>query len=519
MTPSKRQVDEDDDDIQFISEKPVKRRRISEKQPTTAIPTLQQPMIPFAAIPDAASTVVPNIPTVATQVPENDLKNMERRLSTGMVGLPSDIHAVELTYALRGVSMPVLENFVLNQPFRKPRPPSPPELSPKQLPSTISPAMISVQSDQPVPTADFEKPPSPQMLYASSNHACCRAGTPAIMPGLIKATTNIQQSHALETPINSRSPVVQISSNYGTRVGLNSSPMPPPPPPVLPYSEASHHAPCSGNSQRPSENHHHHNSSAHPQKQPCQVCFRLRRQAQLSRVQGFPIVNAALPPHLMPQFHYHPSHPQVMAEPTSNVHRFEPDLVSVMIPNNGSPFAPLAPHSQPATAQQQQKAEEEGQPIPERSGNPGSPQKTPLNTTAVNPSATSSPIKPPASLIQPTYRKPSPNLIVDVAETCQQKFPFEEVAKRHNVPVEKVFDVFAAIIQVPLLRCPTDRRRQGKLATARIKEYNRAKKEIQDSRGSSSAGERPEVVVDSADIAQRLGVVEFPQEFTLSGSQ
>ncbi|KAI0421078.1 hypothetical protein F5X98DRAFT_361376 [Xylaria grammica] len=485
MTPSKRQVDEEDDDIQFISEKPVKRRRISEKQPTTAIPTPQQPMIPFAVIPDAASTVVPNTPTIATQVPENDLKNMERRLSTGMVGLPSDIHAVELTYALRGVSMPVLENFVLNQPFRKPRPPSPPELSPKQLPSTISPAIISVQSDQPVPAADFEKPPSPQMLYASSNHACCRAGTPAMMPGLIKATTNIQQSHALETPINSRSPVVQISSNYGTRVGLNSSPMPPPPPPALPYSEASHHAPCSGNSQRPSENHHHHNSSAHPQKQLC-------------------------------QFHYHPSHPQVMAAPTSNVHRFEPDLVSVIIPNNGSPFVPLTPQSQPATAQQQQ---EEGQPIPERSGNPGSPPKTPLNTTAVSPNATSSPIKPPASLIQPTYRKPSPNLIVDVAETCQQKFPFEEVAKRHNVPVEKVFDVFAAIIQVPLLRCPTDRRRQGKLATARIKEYNRAKKEIQDSRGSSSTGEKPEVVVNSADIAQRLGLVEFPHEFTLGGSQ
>lgn len=146
---------------------------------------------------------------------------------------------------------------------------------------------------------------------------------------------------------------------------------------------------------------------------------------------------------------------------------------------------------------------------------------------------TPSPIRPPSSLIQPTYRKPSPNLIVDVAETCQERFPFEEVAKRHNVPVDKVFEIFAAIIQVPLLRCPTDRRRQGRLATARIKEYNKARKDARDSTArkggdgatkkstAAAAAEAAEAEEDAriapAEIAKRLGQAEFPEGFTLGG--
>ena len=156
----------------------------------------------------------------------------------------------------------------------------------------------------------------------------------------------------------------------------------------------------------------------------------------------------------------------------------------------------------------------EGTTTPERAGKTLSPEKIMPKSIAANAGGTPSPIKPPASLIQPTYRKHSPNLIVDVAETCQEKFPFEEVAKRHNVPVEKVFDVFAAIIQVPLLRCPTDRRRPGRLATARIKEYNKAKKEIQSSKAKKREGDKIEGTVDSTDIAQKLGQVEFPEEYT-----
>ncbi|KAI0541258.1 hypothetical protein GGR58DRAFT_519964 [Xylaria digitata] len=520
-TPSKRQVAEDDDDIQFISEKPVKRRRISEKKSTITKP--HQPMIPFAATPNTESTAVPIPPTAATQMPENDLKNMERRLTTGMVGLQPDIHAVELTYALRGVSMPVLENFVLSQPFRKPRPLSPPELSPKQLPPTIPPATISVQSDQHMPgTFGFEKTANSQLLYGICSHTCCQAEKPAMTPDLMKTAIDTHQAHALETPIKLGGHATQISSNHAKSVALDSTLMPPPPLATLTPPEASHHTPCVGSNPRLSENYHHNNNLANSKKHSCQVCSRMRHQAQLARVQGLPIVNTALPPHFISQ-HYYPSYsqhlsPQVMAAPTSNMQRFRPDFVPVMIPNNGSSFVPLTPSLQQTTPPQHLESEQQKQPPSEQSNKPKSPQTSHLNNTITGSTATSSPIKPPPSLIQPTYRKPSPNLIVDVAETCQQKFPFEEVAKRHGVPVDRVFEVFAAIIQVPLLRCPTDRRRPGRLATARIKEYNRAKKELQDSGAGNPEGGRRGIVANSMDIAQKLGQVEFPEGFMVGDS-
>ncbi|KAI8956280.1 hypothetical protein F4801DRAFT_526100 [Xylaria longipes] len=532
IAPSKRRV-EDDDDIQFISEKPVKRRRISEKQP--AVPMPQQPMNLLAtdagvAAAASAANIVPNISTTATQMPSSDPRDTERRLSTGMVGLPSDIQAIELTYALRGVSMPVLENFVLDQPFRKPRPSSPPELSPKQLPSTVSPEMLNIQSGQCAPGAfGVVKPSNDQIVCQSSRHTTsCQIEKPPMTSQLAKTTLDTHQTPVLMAPSSSNNRDTPTFSDRGKRADSKSTPMPPPPSPLtVPHPEVSHGAP-SGSSPRLLNNHHHHNSSAHSQKHPCQVCSRLRYQAQLSRAQGLPMVNAALPPHLMPQLHYHTSygqhiHPQMLTIPTSNVHQYGTNFAPVMIPVNGNSFVPLSsrpppqPSPQQSTPQQQEGAETDKQTTSEQSRKTESPQISQLKNTASNTSATSSPIKPPASLIQPTYRKPSPNLIVDVAETCQEKFPFEEVAKRHNVPVDKVFDVFAAIIQVPLLRCPTDRRRPGRLATARIKEYNKAKKDILDFRTDKGEVNGPEAAVDSTDIAQKLGRVEFPDGFNLRG--
>ncbi|KAI0184288.1 hypothetical protein EV127DRAFT_444579 [Xylaria flabelliformis] len=307
--------------------------------------------------------------------------------------------------------------------------------------------------------------------------------------------------------------------------------MPPPPPPsTLPCPEVSRDV-TSGSSLELLENHHHHNGSAQPQKQSCLVCSRLRHQAQLTRAQGFPMVNAALPHHFMPQFQYPTPygqhiHPHILTMPTGNIHQYGTNSAPVMIPVNGDPFAPLSTHppsqallqqqQQPIT-QQQKGVEKDGQTTSEQYRKTDSPQISQPENAAADTRAASSPIKPPASLIQPTYRKPSPNLIVDVAETCQEKFPFQEVANRHKVSIDKVFDVFAAIIQVPLLRCPTDRRRAGRLATARIKEYNKAKKDIMDSRTEQGEVNGLEAVVDSTNIAQRLGQVEFPDGFNLGG--
>ncbi|KAI1113157.1 hypothetical protein F5Y14DRAFT_232146 [Nemania sp. NC0429] len=518
VAASKRPASEDDDEIQFISENPVKRRRISGKQPVAIQP---------------AQTAVPIVSTTgptpaAMEIPGSELKDTERRLSTGMVGLPSDIHAMELTYALRGVSMPVLEHFVLDQPFRKPRSPSPPELSPKQLPSTISPATLKVPAHQHAPGAfNSAKSSNSSTVFPSPNpnHVPGQAQTPAITPDSTSTALDIDQTRGSE-PFGPNGHVSSIHPSRDRRIGSRSTPTPPSLP-NSPYSEAHHDEPPSRGSLRPSDNHHHHNNPVHPQRLPCQICARLRHQAQYSRVQGLPMMKAALPPHLMPQLHCHPPygqhlHPQMIAMPTSNMSQIGSNFAPVMMPMNGSPFVPLPSHPQPpqpspqlVTSRQHKEAEKDKQPTPKQFKTTELPQTTQQKSTAASPKAVPSSIKPPASLIQPTYRKPSPNLIVDVAETCQEKFPFEEVAKRHNVPIDKVFDVFAAIIQVPLLRCPTDRRRQGKLATARIKEYNKAKEDIHQHKPE---GDRTEGVASPDDIAQRLGRVDFPAGFTLDGT-
>jgi hypothetical protein len=73
----------------------------------------------------------------------------------------------------------------------------------------------------------------------------------------------------------------------------------------------------------------------------------------------------------------------------------------------------------------------------------------------------------------------SPCRIVDIAETCQDLFPFAEVAERHSVPIKKVFDMFSAIIQLPLLRNADDRRRHGSLGKQRMREYRDARKAME----------------------------------------
>ena len=68
---------------------------------------------------------------------------------------------------------------------------------------------------------------------------------------------------------------------------------------------------------------------------------------------------------------------------------------------------------------------------------------------------------------------------MDIAETCQENFPFAAIAERHKLPIQKVFDTFSAIIQLPLLRSADDKRRHGSLGKGRMKEYKDAKKAME----------------------------------------
>ncbi|PSS02296.1 hypothetical protein BD289DRAFT_256866 [Coniella lustricola] len=85
----------------------------------------------------------------------------------------------------------------------------------------------------------------------------------------------------------------------------------------------------------------------------------------------------------------------------------------------------------------------------------------------------------PKPMTHSELRNFSPNLIVDIAETCEGVFPWDEVAQRHGVSRTKIIETFSAIIQLPLLRCTTDKKRHGKLATNRLREYTKAKKDAE----------------------------------------
>lgn len=68
------------------------------------------------------------------------------------------------------------------------------------------------------------------------------------------------------------------------------------------------------------------------------------------------------------------------------------------------------------------------------------------------------------------------NLLVDVAELAGEIFPYDVVARQHGTLPRKVAEALAAVVQVPLLRCATDKRRAGKLGSERMKEFREARK-------------------------------------------
>ena len=119
-----------------------------------------------------------------------------------------------------------------------------------------------------------------------------------------------------------------------------------------------------------------------------------------------------------------------------------------------------------------------GTPIPATNMGTAPPPSGSVNGIAAPIHATKqpSPGTPPPSPATVAKRKHARNLLVDVAETVEEIFPFEEVARRHGVLPRKVIEALAAVVQIPLLRCATDKRRAGKLGTDRMKEYREARK-------------------------------------------
>lgn len=75
------------------------------------------------------------------------------------------------------------------------------------------------------------------------------------------------------------------------------------------------------------------------------------------------------------------------------------------------------------------------------------------------------------------------------------------MAQRHKQPIQKVFDTFSAIIQLPLLRSAADNRRHGDLAKTRMKEFRDAKKAMEKAQELERKKVRELSKAESGDVA------------------
>lgn len=571
VIPAKR-PDTEIDDVQFISSKPVKRQKVShptgspvpktvhvqpiQPQPQPDSQPVSQPVTQMDCgssflTPMAADPIAGN----ETSWPSSEINySHDRRTTTGMVGLASGFSDWEAIFGFRGCSLPELENYSMSAARLKPATISSPDVSPKHISQTLAPKRLQPED---APSESNEMPQCSQTLHPSPDT-------------MATATVNTTTSHEPTRPNDVDLPKAQQEGATGAvesfpeKMAKSTPPTPHQSP--LPSNNGSgqqqqQQMPLPGVEQHtttPDKT-----SQPHANKQPCKACIQMQQRAAFARAQGLPFVNPSMPLHMLPPGPYHSTfgpqaHPPFMPAMQAGMHPFGPGSSPMMMPMNmhnytGAVVPPsvlpqrhtaqpmpsrpkaAAQHQQPTTQAPESGPGTVADPVARSATTSAAATATPANVpvAAARPKSPAKRQQPPApvhpSLLQTTYRKHSPNLIVDVAETCQEKFPFEEVAKRHDTTVEKVADVFAAIIQVPLLRCPKDRRRAGRLAHERVKEYNKTKRELQEAaaaaeaakgigqgQGGSSSGStygfseqqglvQPRMVVKPLDIANTLG--------------
>lgn len=112
-----------------------------------------------------------------------------------------------------------------------------------------------------------------------------------------------------------------------------------------------------------------------------------------------------------------------------------------------------------------------------RSNTPAPPQQNMHRPPPPNPNQAPPPNTTPTNTAKPTNPTPAPkkphpqNLLVDVAETVELCFPYKDVAARHGVTPAKVAEALSGVVLLPLLRVAGDKRRAGKLAQERMREY------------------------------------------------
>lgn len=532
-----------EEEVQFVSSKPVKKCRGSKEIPAEAHRAVD-PADLLRVCPPPGDTR----PGIAHNHP-----GPSRRTS-------QPLH--EASNFNRGVSLPSMENYVFPPPHdkitsRTSR--SSPMLSPKELPQPgpqMTPPTLSNANDAKSPAwsstswaaSGVPSQPTPMDLHTMPDRPMVAPYTqPSALEPFAAARDEKQQSRTSEkvteqfqypeTAAPSRKELAkehtQNSHQYPQQESLESMQATPPSRPQKAWQPAQPVPQTSpgpvSRTQQPAQQpvgntNSHAVASAHslPPKPPCLACEQMRQQALHNKTNIYPFVGAAAHahhgwhgpeiPHLthsalmqpapfpnpgfaispdVPQNHMHRTQhlypgqmpmgyglahvpaqgpyapPMQRAFPVADTSASESATGVAPLKFNHTPQLNLSQGSTPMS-QTERAQYTQGQPA---SSKPLAAQ--PSSKTTPSPTPTAAPVPRPPTPSPPDNH--SPNLIVDIAETCESLFPWDEVAERHNVPRQKVVDTFAAIIQLPLIRCTTDKKRHGRLATNRLKDYTRGK--------------------------------------------
>lgn len=576
--PVKRKPEEE---VQFVSSKPVKKYRSSRDSPAEAHRAVNQAEISrVGAAPGdtrAGNTSSPLGPSTPTGQPLHEASNFNR-----------------------GVSLPSMENYVFPPPHdaitsRTSR--SSPMLSPKQLPRAAPSSQADAQMIPSTPSnANDAKPPAwfnaswvapgvPRQPMSMNLHmapnqpaisSCVQPSAPetssAILDGKQQSSTSETFTDPAQCPdlvTESREEVGVDATQNGHQKPAQENPdrMPATEPPRAQKAwQLAHPIPRTPSgptprSQPPAQQNAFNSSGyalptvhALPPKPPCFACEQMRQQTLYNKANIQPLVGTASHIHrgwFGPEVAHltHPAHIQPAPFPSAgfgvssdmaqnHLHRPQHLHHGQMTMGYGlTPVSAQGPYPAPVqrafpVADMSASQSVSGVTPHKLNHNPqlvASPGSTAVSQTerprlsqaqsassqpqATQPSSMTASSPTPAAAPTPRSSTPSPpethspNLIVDIAETCEALFPWEEVAERHNVPRQKVVDTFAAIIQLPLIRCTTDKKRHGRLATNRLKDFTRGKNAMCISSSSSPATPPASAKTDSNESQDNQAVL------------
>lgn len=130
------------------------------------------------------------------------------------------------------------------------------------------------------------------------------------------------------------------------------------------------------------------------------------------------------------------------------------------------------------------------------------------------PSAAAAAYKTPAGTRAATAEPPPPplvkHIIIDILDTILETTPFDLIARRQCLAPAKVRAIFEAIVQVPMLRYPDDKRKVSKFAINKLREYHEAKKKAVAMDGSETDGSAGRSAFAVAKFMGESGPRDYP---------